>query len=315
MAALAGPTGDVDRIGQRDTDAPGTVAFDTEVRAAAAEDVMRPAPVAATAVVDSSETRADSTGSAGSMERADNAADSLFARIDARFSEKVIIDADMMPASREQYRRLAAVLHDGQGESGLKVVMIASAVAGEGKTLTASNLALTFSESYRRRVLLVDGDLRRPVIHSVFRLHPASGLSEGLKSMDSKLVVRQVSPCLSVLPGGRPDADPMAGLTSSRMRRLVAEAKEAFDWVIIDTPPLVLLPDAHLLASMVDGVVLVVRANSTPHPLVKRVVDSLGRDRIVGVVLNATSSVPAGADAYYYNYSSPPQLAQARTQP
>jgi Mrp family chromosome partitioning ATPase len=152
------------------------------------------------------------------------------------------------------------------------------------------------------------------VIHSVFRLHPASGLSEGLRSADSKLVVRQVSPCLSVLPGGKPDSDPMAGLTSTRMRRLITEAKEAFDWVIIDTPPLVLLPDAHLLASMVDGVVLVIRANSTPHALVKRAVDSLGRDRIVGVVLNATSAVPAGADDYYYKYSSAPQLATARTQ-
>jgi capsular exopolysaccharide synthesis family protein len=194
--------------------------------------------------------------------------------------------------------------------------MIASAVAGEGKTLTASNLALTFSESYHRRVLLVDGDLRKPVLHSIFSVHAASGLSEGLKSDDSsKLVVRQVSEYLSVLPGGRPDADPMAGLTSSRMRRVIDEAKGAFDWVIVDTPPLVLLPDAHLLASMADAVVLVVRANSTPHELVRRAADAVGRERIAGVVLNATATAPAGADDYYYSYGSRQELELAAPRP
>ena len=69
------------------------------------------------------------------------------------------------PASREQYRRLAATLHHAQAEHGLKVVMVASAVPGEGKTLTATNLALTLSESYQRRVLLIDADLRRPSLH------------------------------------------------------------------------------------------------------------------------------------------------------
>ena len=78
----------------------------------------------------------------------------------------------------------------------------------------------------------------------------------------------------------------MAALTSERMRQLLDEAKETFDWVIIDTPPLMLLPDAHLLSSLVDGAVLVVRANSTPHELVKRTADIIGRNRIVGVVLN-----------------------------
>jgi Mrp family chromosome partitioning ATPase len=100
----------------------------------------------------------------------------------------------------------------------------------------------------------------------------------------------------------------MAGLTSDRMRRVIQEAKAAFDWVIIDTPPLVLLPDAHLLASMVDGVVLVVRANRTPYPLVKRDVDAIGKERILGVVLNATADAPAGADDYYYGYASGTEL-------
>ena len=78
----------------------------------------------------------------------------------------------------------------------------------------------------------------------------------------------------------------MAGLTSDRMRRVIDEAREAFDWVIVDTPPVGLLTDANLLASMVDGAVLVVKAEHTPYQLVQRAVDALGRNRILGVVLN-----------------------------
>ena len=96
-------------------------------------------------------------------------AKTLFERIDARLAEKVVVDANMSPVSREQYRRLAAVLHDAQGNNGTQVVMVASAVPGEGKTLTATNVALTLSDSYRRRVLLIDADLRRPALHEVFR--------------------------------------------------------------------------------------------------------------------------------------------------
>jgi protein-tyrosine kinase len=231
----------------------------------------------------------------------DRSESTLFERIDARLNEKVVIDENMNSASREQYRRLAAVLHDAQSTAGLQVVMVASAVAGEGKTLTASNLALTFSESYQKRVLLIDGDLRRPTLHSVFRLDTASGLADGLLSSgDTKMLVRQVSTRLAVLPAGRPSSDPMAGLTSERMKRLLDEARQSFDWVILDTPPVMLLPDAHLMSSMVDGVVLVVRAASTPHELVRRASEAVGRPRILGVVLNRAE--PTGQHDHYQYY-------------
>jgi Mrp family chromosome partitioning ATPase len=93
----------------------------------------------------------------------------------------------------------------------------------------------------------------------------------------------------------------MAGLTSERMKRLLAEARGAFDWVLLDTPPVMLLPDAHLMASMVDGAVLVVRASSTPHELVRRASEAIGRPRIVGVVLNRAEP-SSQKDHYYYSY-------------
>ena len=240
-------------------------------------------------------------------------AESLFERISGRLAGKIVTDTNMSPLSREQYRRLAAVLHDAQATAGTRVVMLASAVAGEGKTLTASNLALTLSESYRKNVLLIDADLRKPTLHEVFMIESVVGLTEGLKpASDAKLVVHQVSPRLAVLPAGRPTSDPMASLISDRMRQLIEEAKESFDWVIIDTPPIVLLPDANLLAAMADAAVLVIRANSTPHALVKRAVEAIGPQRILGTVLNQTSGVAvAGYGGYDYgNYYG---VTQAQT--
>jgi protein-tyrosine kinase len=224
--------------------------------------------------------------------------------IERHLTSKLVADHTMAPESREQYRRLAATLHHTQVANGLKVVMIASAVAGEGKTLTAANLALTFSESYRRTVLLIDGDLRRPSVHTVFKIDGAPGLSDGLMSVEHpKLPLHQVSERLSILPAGRPSSDPMAGLTSRRMRQLLDEARDAFDWIIIDTPPVGLMTDANLLSAMTDGTLLVVKAGSTPYVAVQRAAEAIGRDRLLGTVLNrATRGVHHGQKYYDYYY-------------
>ena len=238
----------------------------------------------------------------------------LLERIDQSLAQKVVIDQNMMSSSREQYRRLAATLHHSQSASGLKVVMIASAAPGEGKTLTVANLGLTFSESYHRNVLLIDADLRRPALHKVFGTDNASGLMDGLMAAtERKLPVRQVSERLALLQAGQPSSDPMAGLTSDRMRRLIAEARERFDWIIIDTPPVALLPDANLLAAMVDGAVMVVKAGSTSYEMVKRAVDAIGRQRVIGVVLNRAESAPhTYGYGYYYSHGYYEGSATAR---
>lgn len=223
-------------------------------------------------------------------------------RLSTALSGKVVIDREMDPASREQYRRLATKLHALQADLGLKVLAIVSAVASEGKSLTACNLALTLSESYQREVLLMDADLRRPSIDGAFGLPQENGLSEGLlPGGEQRLKSHRVTSRLMVLTSGRPTADPMAALTSERMRQLLHEARQAFDWVIVDTPPVGLLSDASLIAEMADGVLLVVRANSTDFDLVQRAVETLGKERIVGVVLNHTKDIGSagGYQAYY----------------
>jgi protein-tyrosine kinase len=228
---------------------------------------------------------------------------SLLSHVDSRLATKTVVDDGMLPASREQYRRLAAALHQAQRANGFKVAMIVSAVAGEGKSLTVANLALTLSESYLRNVLLIDGDLRRPSLHTIFQVPGEPGLSDGLiSSEDPKLPLHRLTPRLAVLPAGRPTSDPIGALTSDRMRRLVDEAREVFDWVLIDTPPIGLLTDAALLSSMADGVVLVVKAESTPYEMVTRAVEAIGRDRLLGVVLNRAKEQPHRTSYDYYKY-------------
>ena len=223
----------------------------------------------------------------------------VFNGFDHAIAERVVLSKEMPPVSVEQYRRLAATLHHTQVDRGIKLVMLTSAVTGEGKSLTATNLALTLSQSYGRRVLLIDADLRRPSIHAMFQMHNVTGLSEALKARDErKLSIIEVTERLSVLTAGRPDPDPMSGLTSDRMRRILEEAAARFDWVIIDTPPVALLPDANLLAAMVDTAVLVVGATQTSFDLVQRAVESVGRDKIIGVVLNRAEN--AGFDDAHY---------------
>lgn len=223
-------------------------------------------------------------------------------RMDARLSRKVVIDREMDAVSREQYRRLAAGLHSAQAAGDLKVVMLASAVASEGKSLTSSNLAMTFSESYHRNVLLIDGDLRRPSLHTIFGLDACPGLGEGLAAPeDRKLPLHRVTSRLTVLTAGTPTTDPMSALSSDRMRRLVEEARETFDWVVIDTPPIGLLSDASLLSQIADGAILVVRARSTPYELVQRAIASLGRERLLGVVLNQAEA-PRSTEYQYQAY-------------
>lgn len=206
----------------------------------------------------------------------------------------------------EQYRHLAAALHKAQAESGYRSIMVTSALQAEGKTLTASNLALTLSHSYQRRVLLIDADLRRPRLQEMFMLPDGAGLTDSLTlPRGGKLPIHQISPTLWVLTAGRPTADPMSTLVSTSMKQLLDDAKDEFDWVIVDTPPIAILPDANLLAAMVDTALLVVSAFSTPYPMVQRAAQAIGTTRILGVVLNrADDAALREGYNYYGTYSS-----------
>jgi receptor protein-tyrosine kinase len=217
---------------------------------------------------------------------------------------KLVVGDAMDSSLIEQYRHLAAVMHHAQKASNVRSVMVTSALPAEGKTLTATNLALTLSESYQRRVLLIDADLRRPRMKEMFALKGGEGLTDSLaQPRDGRLPVHQVTPHLWVLTAGHVLPDPMSLLVSPAMRQLLDDAKESFDWVVVDTPPIAILPDANLLAGMIDTTLLVVSAQSTPYPMVQRAVQAVGPNRILGVVLNRAERSGLSENYAYYGAS------------
>ena len=217
--------------------------------------------------------------------------------------DKVVVGENADSALVEQYRHLAAALHHAQRSTGVRTVMVTSALAAEGKTLTATNVALTLSESYQRRVLLIDADLRQPRLREMFNLPMGEGLTDALTvSLGDRLPVHHAANNLWVLTAGQAMPDPMALLVSPAMKQLIDDARESFDWVIVDTPPIAILPDANLLSAMIDTTLLVVAAHSTPYPMVQRASDAIGAKRILGVVLNRAERAALSAGYGYYGY-------------
>lgn len=214
---------------------------------------------------------------------------------------KLVGDPGADPVYVEQYRRLGTALHHAQVRDGIRTVMVASAVANEGKTLSATNLALTLSRSFSKRVLLIDGDLRRPSVHQLLHIENRDGLSSILKHPDAGFAPQTLSSTLSVITSGDPDPDPVALLVSDAAGRLLSDVSARFDWVVVDTPPVVLFPDAEIFAGRLDRCVMVVNAAKTASPVAAQAVATIGASRILGVVLNRAEAGEISA-GYGYGY-------------
>jgi capsular exopolysaccharide synthesis family protein len=220
-----------------------------------------------------------------------------------RAIERLVVSKTATPLLVEQFRSLAATLHGTQLAQPLKSVIVTSASPGDGKSHVAVNLALTLSDSYRRKVLLIDADMRRPSLHVIFGVPNDHGLADALTAKtDEKVATVRISETLTLLPAGRPASNPLGGLSSDRMKRIVADAASRFDWVIVDSPPVGMLADARLVLETVDAALLVVRAGVTRFPDLEAAADALGRERILGLVLNAASPVEIRGQGYYQNY-------------
>ena len=142
-------------------------------------------------------------------------------------------------------------------------------------------------------MLLVDADLRRPSIPSVADLGDGSGLSEALRATtEQKLALVPITPRLTLLPAGQPIANSIEALTSPRMKQILDEASTRFDWVILDAPPVGPTADTRLLTQMVGGTLFVVHADRTQCGDVQKAIDALGREQILGVVLNGVAERP-----------------------
>jgi protein-tyrosine kinase len=191
-------------------------------------------------------------------------------------------------AVAEQYRAMRTRITHHEGEAPIRTIMVTSPGGGEGKSVTAANLALTMAQEFQRRVVLVDADLRGPSVHALFGLDGAPGLAEvlaGEATLDEALVylpdVR-----LTVLAGGATPQFPTELLGSASMRRTIDTLRARFDRVLLDLPAVMPLADVRTVAPIADGVVMVVRAAVTQRPALDQALAALEESKVLGVVLN-----------------------------
>lgn len=171
-----------------------------------------------------------------------------------------------------------------------KSIMITSAVPGEGKSFVAANLAISIAQNINEHVLLMDCDIRRSGIHKILGLGDVKGLSEYLRGdVDEEHIFRRTEmEKLTVLPGGKAPHNPAELLSSKKMSTLLVEVKERYEdrYIIIDSPPPQLTAETSAIARQVDGVILVVKYGSTPKDMVADLVEIIGREKILGCVMN-----------------------------
>lgn len=203
----------------------------------------------------------------------------------------------------DQYRVLRHFLVGTEEADRRRVIAVSSPAAGEGKSTTAVNLAATLAQSPGTRVLLVDTDLRRPCVASSLGLGPSAGPGLSGAVLDERLdlasVVRSTPFKLFVLPAGASPANAYQILESPRVGRLLEEARGAYDYVILDTPPLLLVPDCRLLSQWVDGFVIVVAAGRTPRKLLAETLGAVDPAKLAGIVFNGDDRPLSG---YYKGY-------------
>lgn len=207
----------------------------------------------------------------------------------------------------EAFRNLGtSVMLEAEGrKEPLRTLLITSSQPGEGKTTVSVNLAITLAQQ-GQRVLLIDADMRRPSVHRALGFRNIRGLSGCLKGATewAPCILPGSVPGLDILPAGQSPTNPVALLSSSRMKTLINQALEDYDHVIVDSPALMLnLADARILAGVVDGTILVIRSGLTPRDFVRRVRGQLGN--MVGVVLNSINleSLEYGY-GHYYGYGN-----------
>ncbi len=225
-----------------------------------------------------------------------------------RLDPNVIVFSESSPSANgaEQFRTLRSRLTQMRDAMPLKKIQVTSAISGEGKTFVCTNLAQSFARQRDRRVLLVDGDLRRSMLHLPLGAPSSPGLSDYLRgeAAESTIVQHGMDGNLCFIPAGNAVTDPNELLSNGRMTALLDRLGNVFDWIIVDSPPCLPVADASVLAKSCDGVLLVVRAASTPMALAQKARQELQGKNVVGVVLNAVEDTHSYGGYYYGGYEA-----------
>lgn len=226
---------------------------------------------------------------------------------DDGIDSRVVVYIDPKSHVAEQYRIMRTNLCSLSADKPLYSFVITSALRGEGKTLTVSNIAVAFAQQLGKKVLLVDADLRKPNLHKIFNIPKEPGLVELLleEANVDGFFTKPVLPNLYIVPGGRTPPNPSELLSSQKAKDLIQVFKQKFNYLFFDCPPIIPVTDAGVLGSQVDGVILAVRAASTGALDVERAFSLLKEANAnpAGAVLtNVVTYIPYYLYRYRYVY-------------
>jgi len=220
--------------------------------------------------------------------------------------EKLVALTDRQSVTAEQFRKIRAVLSQLRMAGGCNTIMVTSALPQEGKSLIACNLGATIAQGFDDEALLIDCDLRKPKVHALFGLNQRPGLREFLTGHEtfSQIIQEVQSLRLKVIAAGRRAENPGELLSSDRMVEFLQELKAKYrnHYIILDTTPVFSTAEAGILAQVVDGIIVVIMAGKTPRYSVKRALEEITHDKVIGVVLNTFRSKEETYSKHHYGY-------------
>jgi capsular exopolysaccharide synthesis family protein len=201
----------------------------------------------------------------------------------------------------EQFRSLRTKLLQAGERNEMRAIVITSAGVGEGKTLTALNLAWLLAQTEGMRALIIDSDLRQPCATDYLGIDASIGLSDVLGGTVrlEEAIVRLDPAGLYLLPGGQARDDVAELLSGPSYARLLTEVRRMFDYIIIDAPPLGIFTDANVLMNRADGALIVIRSGKTRYTIIDRLLEQIPREKLLGIVLNRVDE-QFDESAYYY---------------
>ncbi|HLG21542.1 MAG TPA: CpsD/CapB family tyrosine-protein kinase [Candidatus Manganitrophaceae bacterium] len=237
-----------------------------------------------------------------------------------RIDERLVSMTDPKSIAAEQYRLLRSRIERLSSDKGYRTFMITSAVVGEGKSMTAANLALSMAQWGDKRVVLVDADLRRPTLHTLFGVKMKEGLIdvlEGKAALETALAALRET-ALFFLPAGKITSASPEWLGSGPMKKLIGTLSQRFDFVLLDAPPILPLADSSELGVLVDGALLALRAGRTSRQILALAMESVSLKNWVGVILNGvdferSSTYGAVYTAYQETYYRGPRSVREAT--
>ena len=223
-------------------------------------------------------------------------------RISTPQESRLVALTDKEGLAAEKFRFLAVRLRQMQQSRSLKKLLITSTIPEEGKSMVSANLAITLARKKRQKLLLLDGDLRRPMMARHFGLSHLPGLGEWLQSdpvaMRNIYYLEELG--LWFMPAGRPPENPLELMQSGRLADLLQQLTKRFDWIVIDSPPVMPLADTSVWSRFADGVLLVAREGKTEKKQLQRGLEDLDQSKLLGLVLNGCST--ADHSNYYQRY-------------